>query len=532
MPNTTANPDHYLISANGKLGASPLSAVTEVERVMNLAATTSPENGLVIHFHGGLVSKDYALPNIAGTLTQVYQAAGAYPLFFIWESGFGEAIWNNKGDLVNDPAFRELVKKVSEWALKKISITGAFGFRGAGGQQIEDIDAFRKEFDRWFDQPPQAAPTAPPTETTGFDASPGAITKSRAATPDEDELAQQINNGLDDDPGFKKAMGEAFNAAMPAEKVATRGVSTGLGRSQMLLLSCDALDEMFPPEDGAIEAHAKVRTRGVFSWINVAKFVAKIVIAVIKRFKNDRDHGLYCTVVEEVLRSAYGDLIGAAIWNQMKKDTLDSFSDGTDTCGLSVVKKLKALEAEGKAFKKLTLVGHSTGAIYICNLLDMAKKVGLITPIQVVFLAPAVTCGRFAQAIDEHGSERLKSFRMFAMKDERETEDEMLKPLYTRSLLYFVSGLLEGEAVGGGWNSILDMPLVGMARYYDMSKVFGDDQAVAKVKAFLNDGAHRMVWSQTLDGADGLNSDAARHGDFDNDDATLKSVSAIIKNGM
>lgn len=531
MPAPTADPDHYLISANGKLGASPLSAVTEVERVMNLAAMAAPANGLVIHFHGGLVSKDYALPNIAGSLTEVYKAASAYPLFFIWESGFGEAIWNNKGDLVNDPAFRELVKKVSEWALKKISITGAFGFKGAGGQQIEDIDAFRKEFDEWFDQPP-TGPTVPPTETSGIATSPGAAAKARAATPDEDELAGQINSGFDDDPAFKKAMGEAFNAAMPTEKVATRGVGTGLARSQKLLLSSDALDEMFPPEAEALGADGKVKSRGVFQWINVAKFVAKIVIAVIKRFKSDRDHGLYCTVVEEVLRSAYGDLIGSAIWNQMKKDTLDSFADGTDTCGFAVVKKLKILEAEGKAFKKLTLVGHSTGAIYICNFLDMAKKVGLTTPIQVIFLAPAVTCARFAQAIDEHGGDRLKSFRMFAMKDERETQDEMLKPLYTRSLLYFVSGLLEGEAVGGRWNSILDMPLVGMARYYDMSKVFGDDQAVAKVKAFLNEGTHRRVWSRTVDAGEGLNSDAGKHGDFDNDDATLKSVSAIIKNGM
>lgn len=532
MPETNPHPDHYLISANGKLGNSPLSAVTEVERILNLAVARDPTNGLVIHFHGGLVSKNYALPNIAAPLTEVYQTAGAYPLFFIWESGFGEAIWNNKGDIINDPAFRELVKKVSEWALKKISITGAFGFKGAGGQQIEDIDAFRKEFDSWFDQSSAAAPTAPPTETTGINVSPGSATKVRASVPTKDELAQQINAGLDDDKSFKRALSEAFNAAMPAEKVATRGVGAGSSRSKKLLLSNDALDEMFPPEADAQAADGKVKSRGVFSWINVARFVAKIVIAVIKRFKNDRDHGLYCTVVEEVLRAAYGDLIGAAIWNQMKKDTVDSFADGPDTCGLAVVKRLKALENEGKAFKKLTLVGHSTGAIYICNFLDMAKKADLTTPIQVIYLAPAVTCERFAQTIDEHSKDRLKSFRMFAMKDERETEDEMLKPLYTRSLLYFVSGLLEGEAVEGGWNPILDMPLVGMGRYYDLSNVFGEDQAVAKVKAFLRNGSNRMVWSQTINAGDGLNSDAAHHGDFDNDEATLKSMVDIIKKGM
>jgi hypothetical protein len=378
----------------------------------------------------------------------------------------------------------------------------------------------------------EGAPAQPPTEVTDVDVAPGAATKSRAATPDEQELAQQINAGLDNDKDFKKALGEAFNASVPPEQIATKGVGTGTGRSGNLLLSPDALDEMFPPDDGAAVDGRKVKSRGVFSWIKVAKFVAKIVIAVIKRFKADRDHGLYCTVVEEVLRAAYGNLIGATIWNQMKKDTLDSFADGADTCGLAVVKKLKALEEAGKGFKKLTLVGHSTGAIYICNFLDMAKKVGLNTPVQTIFLAPAVTCWRFAQAIDAHGSDLLKDFRMFAMKDERETEDEMLKPLYTRSLLYFVSGLLEGEAVNNGWESILDMPLVGMARYYNMPAVFGDDEAVTKVQQFLQDGRNRVVWSQSLGAGDGLNSDAGRHGDFDNDEETRKSMFAIIKNGM
>ena len=162
----------------------------------------------------------------------------------------------------------------------------------------------------------------------------------------------------------------------------------------------------------------------------------------------------------------------------------------------------------------------------------MAKNAGLTTPIQVVFLAPAVTCERFAQAIDEHGDDRLKAFRMFAMTDKRETEDKMLKPLYTRSLLYFVSGLLEGEAIDKGWKPVLDMPLVGMARYHDLPAIFGNDQSVKKVWGFLERPKHRVVWSQTLGAGDGLNSDSAKHGDFDNDTATLDSLVAIINNGL
>jgi hypothetical protein len=46
---------------------------------------------------------------------------------------------------------------------------------------------------------------------------------------------------------------------------------------------------------------------------------------------------------------------------------------------------------------------------------------------------------------------------------------------------------------------------------------------------FLHAKAHRVVWSQTLNGGVGLNSDSARHGDFDNDKSTLDSIIAIIK---
>jgi hypothetical protein len=519
------NPDNYLVSANGRLGNPPQSAVGEVARILALAAQKAPENGLVLHFHGGLVDRKYALNNIAAPLTAVYGSANAYPLFFIWESGFKEAIWNNKGDLVKDPAFRELVKKVSEWVLKKVSVTGAFGFKGAGGQQISDTDKFREEFDRWFAN----QRSEPPSETTNVNLTPATATRAKANVDDLDELAEQIKDGFDDDKGFTDAMAQAFNASIPVDQVATKGVGTGKKRADVLMLSSNALDEMFPPQSGTGVAGGQVKTRGLFSWVAVAKFVAKIVIAVVRRFKADRDHGVYCTVVEEVLRTAYGDLIGAAIWNQMKKDTLDSFVDDPSTCGLAVVKGLKALESEDKGFKKLTLVGHSTGAVYICNFLDIAKKVELTTPIQVVFLAPAVTCERFAQAIDEHGEGGLQNFRMFAMKNEREIGDEMLKPLYTRSLLYFVSGLLEGEAVEGGWNAVLDMPLVGMQRFYEHAPIFGNDPSVKKVLDFLNAKVHRVVWSQTLNDGPGLNSDSARHGDFDNDKPTLDSIVAIIK---
>lgn len=525
MPEQTLAPDsnHYLVSANGRLGEAPLSKVTDVARILDLAIQQAPENGLVIHFHGGLVSRDYALKDITAPLTSRYKQAKAYPVFFVWESGFKEAIVNNKRDLLEEPAFRELVKKVSEWVLKKVSTTGGVSFRGAGGAAIEDEERFRKEYDLWFDD----ARDAPPVEDSDIAGDDGAKTRAAAGEPDIDVLANEIETQLDDDPQFKEVMQETFNAANPVDvDVSTKGVGTKK-RTGTLLLSSEALDEMFPPEEGVTKSDSKVKTRGVFTWATVAYYVAKLVIAVVKRFNSDRDHGVYCTVIEEVLRSAYGDLIGAAIWNTMKKDTLDSFSTATDTCGLLVVQKLTSLEAAGRSFKKITLVGHSTGAIYICNFLDAAKAAGLAAPIQILFLAPAVTCERFGEALDTHESTYMKDFRMFAMRDAREIEDQMLKPLYTRSLLYFVSGLLEGSVFGGKWKGTLDMPLVGMERFFTVA-AFNEDQRVQQVWKFLNAKPHRMVWSKATGAGVGLNCDSQHHGDFDNDEPTLKSLVDII----
>ncbi|NID14495.1 alpha/beta hydrolase [Luteibacter yeojuensis] len=515
--------DHYLVSANGRLGNPPQSAVSEVVRILDLAIGQAPEKGLVIHFHGGLVAREYALNDIAARLAPRYARAGAYPLFFVWESGLKEAILNNRQDLLKDPAFRELVKKVSEWVLKKVSFSGGISFKGTGGRSIDDEDTFRAEYDQWFD----GQRDAPPVEDADIAGAPGATARAAAGEPNIDLLASDIEQQLDNDPAFKQAMAEAFNAANPPQvDVSTKGAGT-TKRAAVLHLSQDALDEMFPPDVPAAEG--QVKTRGFFTWAKVAYFVAKIVIAVVKRFRAGRDHGVYCTIVEEVMRSAFGGLLGAAVWNAMKKDTKDSFDQGPDTCGYLVVQKLKAMEDEGKRFKKITLIGHSTGAIYICNFLDAAKAAGLETPVRVVFLAPAITCERFAAAIHVHEATYLQDFRMFAMHDTRETADQMFRPLYTHSLLYFVSGLLEGSvSPSGRWTGTLDMPLVGMERFFT-GKTFDNDASVKRVRSFLNAKPQRMVWSKAAGAGPGLNSDSGRHGDFDNDAPTLTSLEDIIK---
>lgn len=79
-----------------------------------------------------------------------------------------------------------------------------------------------------------------------------------------------------------------------------------------VLVDEQALVEMFPSGPG--------QTKGVFSGLAIAKFVAKVVLAVIGRFRAGSDHGAYTTMVEEVLCAAYLAKGGQSIWREMKKD--------------------------------------------------------------------------------------------------------------------------------------------------------------------------------------------------------------------
>lgn len=489
--------DHVLHSANGRFGDDTTSSVEDVARILGSAASASRH--LVLHFHGGLVSQR-AGRGIADRLAPRYADAGAYPLFFVWESGLVESLVNNPRDILADRAFRALVTKVAEWVVKKIG--GSVGLKGAAGTTIDEV-RLREEFGQWFD----GARARPPVVDLDRAAS---ATGKGASLPGLDDLAADIEYGLDADPDFQ----DAFLALQAADPATT----------------ATALD------DHALQALLPGRThaaKGALSWWTVARWVATVVIAVIERYRAGRDHGIYCTVVEEVLRSAFLDKVGTVVWNQMKRDTHDGFGDDPRCCGTAVVRELGALQAAGRGFDRITLIGHSTGAIYICELLDAAARLAPELRFDVVLLAPAVSHARFADALDAHAGgdhPRVRRLRMFAMSEPVESADAMVPVLYTRSLLYFVSGLLEGDVRDGRWVGEVDRPLVGMQRYQDLAETYSGAgfEAVDRVRGELA-ASGRVVWSCADDG-DGRRCASRKHGDFDNDETTLASLEWMLAN--
>jgi hypothetical protein len=489
-------------SRAGRLGAAGLSSLADVERILGEAHKANPARGLAIHFHGGLVSAA-AGRKIAERLTPIYVTAGAYPLFFVWESGLLENIWNNLDDILKDEVFRELVKKAGEWVLKELG--SGITTRGRGA--TINAHALRADFDKWFDgqagTPPVSLASPPRDQIT-----------TRATEPDEDELATRIEAELDDDERFQEVMAGLYVASGRGTQATTKGGAPAAAEVRALV-DKKALDEMFPPQ-------APGTTKSILGWYKIAKFVAKVVIAVIKRHWNGRDHGAYLTIVEEVLRAAYLDRVGEMVWRMMKKDTADAFGAEKDCVGRAVINCLVRLAKERKTFSRVCLIGHSTGAIYINHFLGHAAAALPDLKFDIIFLAPANRFEDFDKVLAKHPSS-IANFRMFAMTDELEAQDQLLSIIYPRSLLYFLSGVLEGEA---------DVPIMGMQRFLVGKEVFVEPEfaAVQRARTWLAQ-SDRAVWSISTRG-DGLNSKSRKHGDFDDDEPTVQSVVRLLKQGF
>jgi hypothetical protein len=187
-----------------------------------------------------------------------------------------------------------------------------------------------------------------------------------------------------------------------------------------------------------------------------------------------------------------------------------------------------AAETPPRRFDRITLIGHSTGAVFICNLIDKAASIAPDLRFEVIFLAPAVTHERFAATLHAHAG-AISAFRMFAMTDVLEERDAIVPVVYPHSLLYFVSGLLEWTTDA---SALVDEPIVGMERFVTTVPPFDDTAfpALGHVRQLLTSAGH-AVWSPA-DGGPGFRSQSKRHGDFDDDPVTLDSLAHLLRHGF
>jgi uncharacterized caspase-like protein len=487
--------------ASGQLKSEP----AHIDQLFKeLKVQKSPH--LVLYFHGGLVSEERGHAGAKNLYPLFADKIGAHPLFFIWESGGLEIIRSNLHKLRDTELFKELLNLVLKYTVSKLEAVTDPG--RSVGERVEIVAD--PEVEKVIAE-----------EETGQEASPlaGRDGLEPLSSDQEKQFADMLKNRI----SFQKA---AAQVAVAVEETAEgRGLGAGPveGEADLEFLDDEVLEELEAEVTGEDEAG-----RGLITQAFLIKSAVGILTRVVGRVINKTDHGLVCTVTEEILRQFYLNKVGGWLWGQMKETIEGAFkpNDGLSGDllhgGSYLLDRLNAYLSDGENPPiKVSMIGHSAGSIYICRLFEAAlqKLPANFKFNQIVFLAPGVDFELFKSTLVDH-PDRFEGFMLYTMNDELESKDAIAGPAYPRSLLYFVSGALEDQA---------NKPIVGLERFYSGQKPYDTPVLTAATKFIKSAEPRRVVWSSTTGAEPGFNVVANTHGGFAEEPVTQESLLAILK---
>ena len=490
----------------GRLGAS------SPEDIRIVAQSIATSEQAVIHVHGGLVSQASALA-AAERLDVYYRAAGIVPVFPIWKSGIFETLEGHWRNIFNERLFEILLEALLKHA-------GGILLQAPGDRDTNDYVPLTDLRVRLAIEQARAAEANDTVPEPLKEIEPQA-----PPLPPEQGLAKTLKKELNDSTNLQKTVDSIMVGLGADVPEGSRDVAAQL-RPQNSLISESIKSELL--------ANVSQGDRGAFSPLVIVIHATKVLYRVIERFSKATDHGLYTTVVEELLREFYLGTAGAWFWDQMKGDTEGAFEDNIkdDLRGgccfmFELGKQLKQRVDGGRSLPRISIVAHSAGSIWASNFLIYLSKcraTGIISKSfaidRLILLAPACTYTSFYKVLSLHSDTPLfKEFRLFALDDKLEGGYWEAPPLYPKSLLYMVSGLFEGEA---------DEALLGMQRFINRP------QTNRTIRDYLSTPPGRAVWS-VVDGGPGRGSDALRHGAFQETDKakpiqTMESVIYFLRN--
>ncbi|RDJ98267.1 C1 family peptidase [Cupriavidus lacunae] len=228
-------------------------------------------------------------------------------------------------------------------------------------------------------------------------------------------------------------------------------------------------------------------------------------------------------------------LTGKAEWSEMKENALLA-TVGPAGGARVVAQQLVKLAAQGT---EIHLVGHSAGSILLAPFLQYLTTQGSITTgpmasarvdglgLKVAschLWAPACTISLFKSAyLPAIVGERVGKFGLFTLTDSVERDDNCAH-IYNKSLLYLVSDAFEDQARVPLIHPDGE-PILGMAKF-----ILAD----AELKALFDAGGNAdwITTPNNVPRGDRNASRARHHGDFDNDEATVRATLARILGQM
>ena len=470
---------------------------------------------VVVHFHGGLVSRDSALAG-APAMQSFYEKAGAYPIIPVWKTGPWEVAQNIWVQIAAEALFKILVDRVTGFVHARMQDflgTRSLSIERTLGKVTDDVLA---------------------QSSTGI----GDFTVEFL------QLDVNIARG-DEELALRAFQEKSIEAAVRGDAELNRVVDAVLqganleveqGARSIDVARASVAIESVADRDALLNLQGDANTRGL--GLGTAFAVIQIVGKVIKRFIRRSDHGLHATVVEEVLRGFYVGGIGVAAWAKMKEYTQLACAAATpNAAGLAMIEEFRKLPAN----QRVMLAGHSAGSIFICEMfkhLDAHSR-----PFEVTFMAPAVSIQLFNQSIGARpqllrvNGTGQTNFRMFSMNDSYERRDTLVRNVpvlgdltwfYPRSLLYLISGILEQTKT----DENVDAQILGLQRVYDPSYRIASDGDVTAARTFIEGHGERRVWSVQSNADVRFQANSTSHGGFAAPVAgntTMESVAAILK---
>lgn len=482
------------------------------------ARLKEPDAKLMLFLHGGLVdeaSGKAAALRLSGASDNSWKLGPEWTqLYVVWRTGAFETLRDNWTDLVRDDRLYQVVlRKLLKFIARKLGVPVLGGTRSAS----EQFALSEQEIQRRILGQGSEAERRDPFAEVDVHLKPDAPEGSRASVTSvqtDGALAFEFEGELAASADFQKVVADidaVANEGLPGRGPVSMA-DAARGQAMLAALSSHVRAEIGPVDT----LEGRVARGPVSVGIFLIKHAGVIAYRCFKRFRARRDHGFQATVVEELCRELYGDLIGAKLWGMMVQDAADHFSG--DGFGGTLLDLLVRVPQPGH----FVVTGHSAGSIWASRmLLEMARR-GVDRKFKLFLLAPAVRSSLFVEAIEKAG-DRIESCRMFTMTDALERKDAVLGPdkgyIYPSSLLYLVSGLFEERDA----NAYTDAPLLGMRRFAGAPWLDADETAADKRVAQFFSLSQNGI---TLSPDPGV-CEADCHGCFDDEAMTLKSVAAL-----
>lgn len=432
------------------------------------------QDKLLLYFHGGLVGEAPAIASAELIVNELVAQTDVHPVAFIWETGISDTILQNLGTASSSDLFQSILAKIIKVAGDKMNATMD---TGAGPVALATLPASHIHLQ---------LKTPKPLENLWIDRDQLAASPMSEDQFLKDDIEMRLEKEIRNDPAFNSLLVEKMSP-----------LQLSMVRKETLL---------------------NVPMAGAPAALSLAKFIptaVTVVINIIRRFHSGRDHGLFPTAVEELLRNGFLGKFGLDLWTEMKAKADEMWqTDAPGTTGLDqhagryLLEKIQAYAANGHPDLTIDLVGHSAGSTAICCFVREFMQLQTTARIRnIIFMAPACRCDLFDSTILANPG-CFKNFRMFTMTDDNEKKDFCGSTLlYSHSLLYLISGLLEKDEY--------DAYILGMQRYLLNNPTYDGDPMLQRIRTFLSAAPNRTVYSVTdSSAAKGLQCTTVHHGQF------------------